>query len=158
MDDYDLEAPHHRRYWKGHFLTELSDDAIETFILRGSPDGAGDLPYASFQAYGGAIADVPDDATAFSGRDTVFEFVSATRWTDPAEDEWRLQVARRYGAAMEPFANGVYVNSLVDEGAAGVRRAYSPEKLARLTTLKNAWDPDNVFHLNQNIAPSVNGS
>ncbi|TXL60968.1 FAD-binding oxidoreductase [Aeromicrobium terrae] len=155
MDDYDLEAPHHRRYWKGHFLAELSDDAIEAFILRGSPDGTGELPYASFQAYGGAIADVPDDATAFSGRDTVFEFVSATRWTDPAEDEWRLQVARRYGAAMEPFANGVYVNSLTDEGVAGVRRAYSPEKLARLTALKDAWDPDNLFHLNQNIAPSA---
>ena len=56
---------------------------------------------------------------------------------------------------MEPFASGVYVNALNDDGAQGVRRAYPPEKLARLTTLKNAYDPYNVFHLNQNIAPGA---
>ena len=43
---------------------------------------------------------------------------------------------------------------LGDDGAAGVRRAYSPEKLIRLTALKDAVDPDNVFHLNQNIPPA----
>ena len=42
----------------------------------------------------------------------------------------------------------------VDEGLAGVRRAFSPEKLTRLTALKDAFDPDNIFHLNQNIPPS----
>lgn len=48
---------------------------------------------------------------------------------------------------------GVYVNALSDEGSDGVRRAYPREKLARLTELKNAYDPDNVFHLNQDIRP-----
>ncbi len=48
----------------------------------------------------------------------------------------------------------MYVNVLTDEGAAGVRRAYSAAKLARLTALKNQWDPANIFHLNQNIPPS----
>ena len=42
-----------------------------------------------------------------------------------------------------------------DDGAAGLRRAYSDEKLARLTAVKDAYDPDNVFHLNQNIRPSA---
>jgi FAD/FMN-containing dehydrogenase len=47
------------------------------------------------------------------------------------------------------------VNVLTDEGAAGVQLAYPPDKFARLTALKDAFDPDNVFHLNQNIPPST---
>ena len=62
-------------------------------------------------------------------------------------------MARRYGAAMAPFASGVYVNDLGDEGEAGVRRAYRASKLARLAALKERYDPDNVFHLNHNIRP-----
>lgn len=104
------------------------------------------------------MADVPDDATAFSHRDAAFEYLAATRWTDPAQDADRLELARRAAARFAPFASGAYVNGLSDEGAAGVRRAYSPAKLARLTALKDAWDPQNVFHLNQNIAPSTSGS
>ncbi len=156
QDDYDLEAPSMRRYWKGQYCRELSDAAIDAFILRGTSDGTGDgLPYASLQTYGGAIADVPDDATAFSQRDTFVEFVGAARWSDPAEDEARIAAARRYGTAMAPYASGVYVNSLTDEGAAGVQRAYSPAKLVRLRAIKDTWDPDNVFHLNQNIPPNA---
>ncbi|MFC7621712.1 FAD-binding oxidoreductase [Microlunatus sp. GCM10028923] len=155
QDDYDLEAPAQRRYWKGQYCTELPDDAIAAFLGRGTADGTGaGLPYASFQVYGGAIADVPDEATAFSQRDTFVEFVAAARWTDPAEDEERIAAARRYGAAMAPFASGVYVNALTDEGAAGVQQAYGSAKLVRLQALKDTWDPDNVFHLNHNIAPT----
>ena len=82
------------------------------------------------------------------------EFVGVAGWTDPAEDEARIAAARRYGAAVEPFSSGVYINDLADEGQAGIRRAYSPAKLARLTAVKDRYDPDNVFHLNHNIRPS----
>jgi FAD/FMN-containing dehydrogenase len=154
MDD-DIEGHAYRRYWKGHYFRELPDAAIEAFILRGTRDGHGEaLPYAGLQAYGGAIADIPDEATAFSHRDTFVEFVAAAKWTDPAEDESRIAAARRFGTSLEPYASGAYVNALTDEGAMGVQRAYSPSKLARLTRLKNSWDPDNVFHLNHNITPS----
>jgi hypothetical protein len=143
-----------RRYWKGHYLRRLPDEAIEAYLLRGAPDGSGDLlPAASLQSYGGAIADVPDDATAFSHRDALVEFVSASRWDEPAEDLERMALARRYSATMERFSSGAYVNALTDEGSAGVRRAYPEHKLARLTALKNVWDPDNVFHLNHNVPP-----
>jgi FAD/FMN-containing dehydrogenase len=54
---------------------------------------------------------------------------------------------------MAPFASGVYVNVLTDEGEAGVRRAYDDAKLARLAQIKRRYDPDNVFHLNHNIRP-----
>ena len=137
-----------RRYWKGHYFRELSEDAIEALLAHDPSVAAG------LQAYGGAIAEVPDDETAFSQRGTAFEYVGAARWTDPAEDEVRIATARESAARLAPFASGVYVNVLGDEGAAGVRRAYPPAKLARLTALKDALDPDNVFHLNQNIPPS----
>jgi FAD/FMN-containing dehydrogenase len=61
--------------------------------------------------------------------------------------------ARAWGAAMEPFAKGAYVNALADTGDDVISRVYRPEKLARLAGLKRKYDPDNVFHLNQNIRP-----
>jgi FAD/FMN-containing dehydrogenase len=159
-----MDDDHHRhgllrRYWKGHYLRELDDAAIDAFLSRG--DGDGDpalLPSGSLQSYGGAIAAVGDEETAFSHRDALVEFVAVAGWTDPTEDEARMAAARRYGAAVEPFASGVYVNDLTDEGQAGIRRAYSPDTLARLTTLKDRYDPGNLLHLNHNIRPTVRGS
>ena len=145
-----------RRYWKGHYLRELPDEAIEAFLERGQADGNGDLellPYGGFQSYRGAIAEVGEHETAFSHRDALVEFVAVAAWTDPAEDEARMSAARRWAGTIEPFASGVYVNDLADEGEEGVRRAYSPQKLARLAALKRSYDPDNRFHLNHNIRP-----
>jgi len=138
-----------RRYWKGHYLRALPDAAIGALLTGG--DGG---PSVSLQAHGGAIADVPDGATAFGHRDTAFEYVAATSWINPAEDQARMAAARRHAAAIAPFASGAYVNALSDEGAEGLRRAYPGRKLARLVAVKDAYDPDNVFHLNQNIPPS----
>ena len=112
------------------------------------------LPDVGLQAYGGAIADVADAATAFGHRGTRFEYVAAARWTDRDEDGARMTAARATAAELEPFAVGAYVNALSDEGAAGVRRAYPEAKLARLTAVKDAYDPGNVFRRNHNIAPS----
>jgi FAD/FMN-containing dehydrogenase len=137
-----------RRYYKGHYLRELPDAAIGAFLDHDPQVGA------SLQAYGGAIADVPDEATAFSHRAAAFEYVAAARWTDPSEDEARMAAAREGAARIGEFASGVYVNVLGDEGLEGVQRAYPPAKLARLQALKDQYDPDNVFHLNQNIPPT----
>jgi FAD/FMN-containing dehydrogenase len=106
------------------------------------------------QAHGGAIADAPEEDSAFSHRDVAFEYVASARWSDPEQDEERMAAARSCGRALDEFASGAYVNTLGDEGEGGVRRAYSPAKLARLTALKDTFDPDNAFHLNQNIRPS----
>ena len=150
--DDSIEGHAYRRYWKGHYLPELSDDAIGALVDRDPADAT--LPGASLQAYGGAIADVDDDATAFSHRHTRFEYVTAVKWSDPSEDSLRMGAARRAAAKLDPFAAGAYVNALSDEGAPGVRRAYSEAKRVRLTAVKDAFDPDNVFHLNHNIAPT----
>jgi hypothetical protein len=148
-----------RRYWKGHYLRELPDAAIDVFLARGATDSDSDawLPNGGLQAYGGAIGEVGIGDTAFSHRDATYEFVSVASWEDPSQDESRIAGERRYGAAIEPFSSGVYVNGLADEGASGVRHAYYAETLSRLTALKDRYDPENVFHLNHNIAPSNAG-
>jgi FAD/FMN-containing dehydrogenase len=150
--DDSIEGHTYRRYWKGHYLPDLSDGPIGALVDRDAADAT--TPDVSLQAYGGAIADVDDDATAFSHRRTRFEYVATARWSDPGEDGLRMGAARREAAKLDPFAVGAYVNALSDEGASGVRRAYSEAKRARLTAVKDAYDPGNVFHLNHNIAPT----
>jgi FAD/FMN-containing dehydrogenase len=152
--DDSTEGHSYRRYWKGHYLPALSDGAIGALLDRDPADAM--LPGVSLQAYGGAIAEVDDDATAFSNRRTRFEYVAGAGWTDADEDGQRMGAARQAAAKLDPFAAGAYVNALSDEGASGVRRAYSTAKRARLAAVKDVYDPDNVFHLNHNIAPSGN--
>jgi hypothetical protein len=141
-----------RRYSKGHYFRDLTDEVIDAMVAV--TEAGPYAPGVGLQAYGGAIRDVPEDDTAFSHRETAFELGASAGWTDPAEDTARIETARSYAATLEPFASGVYVNVLGNEGAAGVRRAYTTKKLARLTTVKDTYDPQNVFHLNQNIPPS----
>ncbi len=143
--DDNVQGHRYRRYWKGHYFKSLPDEAIKALI--NTPGVA-----ASLQAYGGAICDTPDDAAAFSHRDTLFEFVTAVRWEDAADDEDRISRIREYAAALTPYAQGAYVNTLNGEA---IHRAFTPTKLARLAELKAKYDPENLFHLNQNIAPAV---
>ena len=140
-----------RRYWKGHYLRELTDGAIDAF-LSVARSGAGVL-HGSLQTYGGAIGEIGPAESAFSQRDALIEFVASTGWTDPAQDEAEIAAARRYGAAVEPFSSGVYINALADEGDSGVQRAYRTVQFRRLADLKARHDPTNVFHLNHNIPP-----
>jgi FAD/FMN-containing dehydrogenase len=141
-----------RRYWKGHFIDDFTDAAIDAFLGRGGSDGS--VPSGSIETRGGAIGRVPEDDTAYSNRDVLFDFLTPDRWTDPSEDEARIGGIRRYADAIAPFARGVYVNSLLGEGQEGVRSAYPDAKLVRLVALKDRYDPENVFHFNHNIRPS----
>ena len=154
------ERHHHglRRYSGGHYLSEYSDAAIDAFLARGVESGASEpdwslMPGGGFQAYGGAIADVGDQESAFSNRGTLIEFFAGSTWADPAEDEVRMAGARAWAQAFEPFSTGTYINVMADRDA-DVSRGYHAEQLRRLAELKRKYDPDNVFHLNQNIKPA----
>jgi len=144
-----------RRYWKGSFATELSDGLLEAFMARGTEaTDPAPLWTGELIALGGAIARVGEDETAYSGRSAAFDVLSLSNWDDPAEDEVRLAGARRYAAAMAPFSSRLaYVNSLEAEGPQRVRDAYGASKYERLVALKRRYDPENMFHLNQNIRP-----
>ena len=154
------ERHHHglRRYSAGHYLSELSDAAIDAYLGRGVPPGGLEpdwslMPGGGFQGYGGAIAEVGPEESAFSHRGTLVEFFAGTTWSDPAEDAVRMAGARTWAATLEPFSTGTYVNVLADS-ADQADRAYQPAQMARLADLKRRYDPDNVFHLNQNIRPA----
>lgn len=148
-----LAGPGARNYWKSHYLSDLGDELVETIVdaMRNapSPDCETFIPQLR-----GAIARVADDATAYAHRDARFAVNIHTRWTDAADDERSIEWARAFFESMRPFADGVYVNFLSDEGSQRVRDAYSEETWARLVGVKNAYDPQNVFRLNQNIPPS----
>jgi len=141
----DDEAEGHamRRYCKGRYLRELPDAAIDAFLAWGNDPYR---PGARLTLNGGAIADVPDEESAYSHRDALVEFTTAAGWTDPAEDEARVAAARRYAAGLEPYTSGAYVNTIADEDDDAVRQAYSTDKLARLHHLKCTYDPTNLFH------------
>ena len=142
----------HRSYimggWANDFRAEVLDAAVE-HIVRAP---AGSSFAVSVQR--GAIARVPEEATAFTGREARFDVSADTEWEDPAQDETSSTWVREAMAIVEPDTiTGRYVNEISEAGPDSARITYGDAKLARLTTLKRAWDPENVFRLNHNIAP-----
>ncbi|NHA69043.1 FAD-binding oxidoreductase [Phycicoccus flavus] len=137
-----------RRYWKAFYLDDLPDDAVAA-LLGQDPGFAG-----SIVCHGGAIEDVPADATAFSHRSAAFEYVGAVRWEDPAEDVERVRWGRRQATGLAAHASGTYVNTVGGTGSHPVRSSYSGTTLERLRRVKRDWDPENLFHLNHNIEPA----
>ena len=140
-------------YWKSHYITDLSDDAITT-IIEHAPRMSSPLSSFYLQHLGGAIARGAVDTAAFGHRDALFDFAILTVWRDPAETDEHLTWARDFFTGMQPYASGVYVNNLGIEGPDRVKAAYAPATYQRLVTLKRAYDPENVLRLNQNIAPA----
>jgi hypothetical protein len=108
----------------------------------------------SFIAWGGAIAEVPEDAAAFAGRDATVWAAAEIVWDDPELDDRARDWARTVITNYDRFAtSGRYVNDVAETDADVVRSVYGSEKYDRLVALKRAWDPDNVFRLNQNVRP-----
>jgi FAD/FMN-containing dehydrogenase len=141
-------------YHRGEHLTGLPDEAIEAYVRNGRKVSTPMGQTILFRT-GGAIARVPDEATAASHRDAPYMWHPIAAWSDPADTDAQIAWVRESSEAMRPFATGgVYLNFEQDEGAEHVRAGYSPEKYARLVELKDKYDPGNLFRVNQNIAPS----
>jgi hypothetical protein len=141
-------------YWKGDRLGRLNDKVIEIMTAHA---GRITSPWSTvpFFAQGGAVARVPEDETAFPGRDAAYDMTIVAAWMpgDP-EREAHIAWARDFHTALEPFSTGVYVNFINDESAHQVMsRAYRPGQWERLVALKAEYDPDNFFRLNANIPP-----
>jgi FAD/FMN-containing dehydrogenase len=150
----DASYPNGRHnYWKSHFVDEINDDVIAT-LLDHAPRMTSPLSSFYFQHLGGAISRRRADEAAFGHRNAAFDFTVLTVWEDAAETDTHLTWARDFFAAMQPHATGVYVNNLGLEGSDRVKAAYAPDTYRRLVALKDIYDPENVFRLNQNIAPS----
>jgi FAD/FMN-containing dehydrogenase len=147
-------GPGARNYFTSSFLAGLPDAAIDVLAQahRSRPSPFNEI---HLHQMGGAAARIGADASAFGNRQAPFLLNIIARWLDPADDERQLTWARGLRDAMQPFATGgTYVNFL-GVGDARVRDAYDAERYSRLVELKRRWDPRNVFHLNQNVAPSA---
>ena len=151
-------APGYENYWKAEYLAGLPDaslDVFADFALRHTS------PLSDFKLahLGGAIARVGEDDTAYGHRHAPYILNINTRWADRDETDHHVAHTQQLWEAARPFSHGgAYTNFLGDEGVDRVRAAYGEATFARLQALKQTYDPDNIFRLNQNIPPRATGS
>jgi FAD/FMN-containing dehydrogenase len=140
-------------YWKSSFLSQLSDDGIDTMIgcFARCPTPMGQLLLEHF--HGAATRIGPSD-TAFPHRAEGYNFLVLSEWMEPTKTNQCIAWAKQTYTEMEPFfAPWRYVNYLGDDEAGEpVAAAYGPN-YRRLQEIKTKYDPDNLFHMNQNIRP-----
>jgi FAD/FMN-containing dehydrogenase len=151
-----LLTPGARNYWKSHNFPALEDGALDAIV-----DYAGRLPSDQTEIFvarmGGAMNRRPAGATAYPHRDVEYLMNVHTRWEDPGEDDGCVGWAREFFDTMGRYATGgVYVNFMPTDETERVKAAYGPN-YGRLAELKRRYDPDNFFHLNQNIPPDAVG-
>jgi FAD/FMN-containing dehydrogenase len=150
----DAGFPAGRRcYEKASTLKELSDEAIETIVEYGANCPT---PFSAvlIQHVHGAASRVDPTETAFVQREESYVMNMIALW-DEGEDSTYINWVRTFWTAMEAFATrGVYVNYLGNDGEERLRASYGVN-YARLVTLKNTYDPANLFRVNQNIKPTV---
>ena len=142
-----------RSFIKSHYANDVRPEALDELVeLVATAPGEGAF---SITALGGAISRVPEDATAFAGRESAYDLSADSSWSDAADDQANADWCRRALAIVEPDrVLGAYANGNSDFGPDESRKIYGDEKLARLAALKRTWDPDNVFHVNPNVDPA----
>ena len=154
MADF-LWPPGLHGYWKSSYLTGISDAAIDVVVEFFARVPSSRTVVVLEQYGNSAWTRVPETATAFGHRNWPYNFVVTSAWSDPKESERNIAWTRELFDALRPFAaQGAYVNYMGgDEGADGLKAAYGA-KLVRLAALKAKFDPNNLFRMNQNIAPA----
>jgi FAD/FMN-containing dehydrogenase len=147
-----LLTPGARNYWKSHNFTELADGALNSII-----EFAGKLPSPQCEIFIGLIAGAANriaaDAMAYGHRDARFVLNVHGRWDEATDDQKCIGWAREFFKASAPYASGgAYINFMTAEEGDRVAAAYG-YNYERLVEIKRRYDPENVFHLNQNIKP-----
>jgi len=145
-----------REYFKIDWLRELPDEAVDTILEHAAALPA---PFSQFilAPMGGALRRTDSTALALTVPDAGWAYFCLTMWMDPAEDDHDVAWTRGIADALRPFGidRPAFPNFIeTEEAAARLRASYGEEKYERLAGLKSKWDPDNLFRLNQNIAPA----
>jgi len=140
-------------YWKSSFISELTDDAIDSMIAQFSACPSG-MTGMIMEHFHGVATSIRPENTAFPHRDTGYNLLIASEWLESADSESNITWTRETYNLLEPFMrDSSYVNYLGDDETSDrVKSAYGVN-YDRLQKLKTRYDPDNVFHLNQNIVP-----
>jgi len=147
-----LYRPGLQWYWKGDFVRELTDEAIAEHRRFAEVP----TPHATMHLYpiNGAVHRQAPDAMAWNRRDANWSMVIAGVAADPADCDRITTWARDYWEALHPHSAGAaYVNFMMEEGDDRVKATYGRNH-ERLREIKAKYDPANVFHVNQNIAPA----
>ena len=142
-------------YWKSSFVDSLSDKLIDTMI-ENFASVPSPMTLIALEHFHGAVTRVPATATAFPHRDEGVNLIITSVWLDPAETVANVTWTRDTYDALQPFvSNHRYVNyyDTDDTGDDPARLAFGPN-YERLRQVKTAYDPDNIFHVNTNIAPT----
>ena len=139
-------------YWRGEFVRELSDAAIEQHVAFG-PEMPTWKSTMHLYPIDGAAHDLGPSDTAWGYRDATYGAVFAGVDPDPANVDAIRRWSIDYQEALHPYsAGGAYVNMMMDEGEERVRASYG-DNYDRLTAVKASYDPGNIFRVNQNIQP-----
>ena len=147
-----LVPPGLQHYWKANFVKELRDEAIQAHMIHG-PKVPAVNSTVHIYPINGACHRVAADATAFGHREANFATVIAGMWPDPTQNEANTQWVRDYSDAIAPYSEeGGYINFMAGDDQTRVRANYGGN-YDRLVSVKRTYDPDNIFHLNQNIKP-----
>ena len=151
-----VALPGRQNYLKSHFVSRVSDDivdiALDYFDRVTSP-----LSSVLFQYLGNAARRVPVGDTAFGHRSALCEWATNAVFLDPGESEVHIRWARDFASEISPFSLGEYINQVGTEADAGeeaIQAAFG-ENFHRLATLKQKYDPTNLFSHNQNIRPRI---
>ena len=149
------DPPGFRNYWTAEYHENFPDEALDIFVKYGA-DRCSPLTQQLLLPWGGAVARVDEDATPMTKRSAPWITHPFAVWEDPEHDEANIAWARGFRRDIAYFATGgVYLNFIGNEGEDRVRAAFGAEKYARLQAIKGEFDPDNIFHGNQNIAPAT---
>jgi len=150
----ELYPPGDQWYWRADFVESIPDEAIEKHAEFGAKMPTWKCTMHLYPIDGAAHRVGPTD-TAWAYRNANWGSVFAGVDSDPASVDAIGAWSRDYHEALHPFsAGGAYVNMMMEEGQDRVEAAYG-ENYARLAKIKAKYDPDNVFHVNQNIKPAA---
>jgi len=142
-------------YWKSTFLRDVDDALIDTLLAAWETNPSA-MTSILIEHYHGAVTRVDPTATAVPHRSEAFNLLIPSVWTDPADTDKNVAWTRETFEALAPHrADGRWLNYFdADEDEEATGAAYGPNA-ARLAEVKRRYDPENVFHLNQNIAPAA---
>jgi FAD/FMN-containing dehydrogenase len=151
-----LIPPGLQLYWKADFVDELSEKAIDLHVKHGM-----EMPtmLSTMHMYpvNGAASRIAAHATAWDYRSSNWSMVMVGVDPDPANKDAIVNWARNYWSDLHPYsAGGAYINFMMEEGEDRIKATYG-SNYDKLATIKAKYDPDNLFRVNQNIKPKLDG-